>query len=648
MKKIIIKQLSLRNFKGIKDLVISFIGHITKIFGDNGTGKSSIFDAFTWLLFDRDSQNRTDFDIKTLDASGEAIHGLEHEAIGILNVDGKDIKLQKTYKEKWTKKRGEAEKEFTGHETLYYIDDVPVKKSEYQDKVNSLIDENIFKLITNPLFFSTNMKWQERRKVLLDIIGDIDDSRVINYKSSLRALESLLVDKDIDTLKKSISARKRKLNDDIRAIPYRIDELNNSIQNLDFEELDLQRRGIIGGLKDLEERMLDRSKANEGLLKEKDKLYQLKSQLQDMEHKAMQEANKPLKQMEEDLRNYENKLSSLKHEIKLKESEIDSIKNEIQTHEKYKETLRAKWYEENNKQFEFDESNCICPTCKRAFDTEDVEKTRQTMLENFNKTKAEKLYSITESGKTRSGFIEQLKEKLEEIDISTLRAECSSLGSKIEELKGRCSSFTPLLNLESNPEYKATKIAIEALEAKLQQPPQSISDVMDLKQKKQELENELQEVTKKINLKEQNEKFRSRIQELMEEERTLAQQIADIEKQEYLCEEFIKTKVELLESSINHKFKYVNFKLFNTLTNGGIEECCEALINGVPFSSANKASQYNAGVDIINALSDYYQVSAPIFFDNRESVNELIHTEAQVVNLIVSKDKTLKVESEVK
>ncbi len=315
-KQIILNSLKLKNFKGIKDLTIDF-SNITNIFGENATGKTTINDAFTWLLFDKDSKDRTSFEIKTLDSNNNVIHGLEHEVTGVLNVDGKNITLSKIYKEKWTKRRGEAEKQLTGHETIYSIDEVPVKKKEYQEFINNIIHENLFKLITNPLYFSTNMKWQDGRTTLLDIIGDITDEKVVNYKNDLKPLLELLGDKDIDTLKKSIQARKRKLNDEIKAIPIRIDEANNSIKEIDFEALEFRKRGIVSGIKSLEEQLLDSSKMSEEVLKEKDKLYSLKSKLKDMEYNASMESYMPKRELENDLndskidiRNLENTINS--------------------------------------------------------------------------------------------------------------------------------------------------------------------------------------------------------------------------------------------------------------------------------------------------------------------------------------------------
>lgn len=645
VKEIILKGLYLKNFKGIKELNIEF-GKVTNIFGENGTGKSTIADAFMWLLFDKDSQDRSSFEIKTLDKDNNVIHGLEHEVTGTLSIDGRDITLQKKYKEKWTKRRGEAEKQLTGHETLYSIDEVPVKKKEYQQKINEIIDENLFKLITNPSYFSTNMKWQDRRNALLDIIGNITDEKVIDYKKDLEPLGKLLNGTDIDTLSKSIKARKKRLNDGIKAIPIRIDEANNSIKEIEFEALDFRKRGIVAGIKSIEEKLLDSSKVSDEVLKEKDKLYSLKSKLRDMEYKAENEKNKPKKELE-------GKLNLLKLEIDRLQGTINNCKinkqyteNDIEHYKTLCDEERKNWFEENKKLFNFDEKNRICPTCKRPFSEEEIENKRHELEENFNSNKAEKLKHIQEKGKSYKTLLEKYQEKLSVInsDIDSKNKELEKFQVTEQDLKEKINNFKTVDPLIGNKEYEGLKAEISELEQRLTQPTTVNNQVQELKERKSKLEIELEEVNKELAYKEQNENLKNRIQELQEEEKKLAQQIAALEGQEFLCEEFIKTKVELLESSINSKFKYVSFKLFDTQVNGGLVETCEALINGVPFSNANTASQINAGLDIINALSKHYRVAAPIFIDNRESVNDLIETNSQVINLIVSKDKNLKVE----
>lgn len=105
-----------------------------------------------------------------------------------------------------------------------------------------------------------------------------------------------------------------------------------------------------------------------------------------------------------------------------------------------------------------------------------------------------------------------------------------------------------------------------------------------------------------------------------------------------LLDEFIKAKIRVLESKINSLFSSVTFKLFDIQINGGINEVCEPLVNGVPFSDANNAAKINAGLDIINTLSKYYETLCFVILDNRESVTEIIDTKMQVINLFVDGD----------
>lgn len=170
MKKIEIKKLSLLNFKGIRKLEINYFAKETKIFGDNATGKTSIFDAFSWLLFGKDSNDRTQFEIKTLDKNNNVIHKLDHEVSAILLIDDEEVALSRTLKEKWVKKRGALEAEYTGNETSYTWDEVPVSAGEFSKKISEIVDENVFKLITSPTAFNS-LKWQDQRQELIKYIG---------------------------------------------------------------------------------------------------------------------------------------------------------------------------------------------------------------------------------------------------------------------------------------------------------------------------------------------------------------------------------------------------------------------------------------------------------------------------------------------
>ena len=640
MKSIILKTLILRNFKGIKDLRVDF-NRVTDISGDNAVGKTTIFDAFTWLLFDKNSLDAKDFEIKTLYKNNNVIHGLEHEVSALLNIDGVEKKLSKIYKEKWTKKRGEAEKQLTGHTTDYYIDDVPVKKVEFQEAIGNIIDEKLFKLITNPLYFSTILNWKDRRNVLLSIIGDVDVTDVIKGNNTLKGFDALLGEKTVDDLKKTLAARKRKINQDIDSIPVRIDELDKTILNLDFEALESELKLKNEELKQVEDKLYDSTKLGDVVLEKQQKLFNLKSTLQKIENESKVQANRPRADLESlyTEKNYELKdISREKYTLETRKKDLEEKR--IFLIESI-DSLRNTWHEENLKTLTFNENEFICPTCKREFETDDIEAKKESMLEQFNINKSRILKELGDKGSIKKERLQKFEKELSEcsIKLEEIKAKHKEVEKELNDLMAKILDFKPSIIL--GEEYKKVSCEIADLEVEINDNTSTKELISSLRREKSELVDAIDNIKAKLTYREKNKATLERIAELKDEERKLAETLAKVEKEEFQCEAFIKAKVKLMEDSINEKFKYVSFKLFNTLVNGAVEECCVATVNGVPFDSVNNAGKINAGIDIINTLCNHYGVNATVFIDNAESVNELLECESQVIRLIVSKDKTL-------
>lgn len=517
---IILKSLKLHNFKGIKDFEVEF-GHVTDIKGKNGLGKSTIFDAFNWLLFDKDSQGRKNFEIKTLDETGEPLHKLEHTVEGNLIIDGIQLSLAKTFKEKWTKKRGQATQEFSGHETTYSINGVPVKKKDYEEKIKEIMDEGLFKLVTNPMYFP-NLNWKEQRTIVQEIIGTIDDERVINYNSKLAPLKGAYTD-SISEYNARTKASIKKINDEIKLIPARIDECNNNIVDVDFTELEARKKEVEKKINDIDERIEDSSKGNDVLLEHKQNLFNLKQEYQEKLNHARAVASNgkdklinKLHGKKNELRELDSKIQSSSYEINKEESTIKALETNVNIVERTIKNLRDEWKEVNSRSFELNPNDTVCKYCGQELPNHEEKAHDLEERFNFNKSK--------------------------ELDV---------------------------------------------------------------------------------------------------EEVELAQKVAKLEGQLFLCEEFTRTQVELSEGMINKKFKNIKFKLFKELINGGLEETCEIVKDGVTYSNLNTAAQINAGIEIINVLSEHYGTKAVIFIDNAESVNKIADTDSQLVKLIVSEDEKL-------
>lgn len=598
-----IKTLKLENFKGIKDLTIDF-KDTTNIYGDNAVGKTTIFDAYSWLLWDKDSLNRKDFAIKPYDKNGDEVHNLESVVEGDFTFDDTDLTLKKIYKEVWTKKRGSTQAEFTGHTTDYYINSVPCKKKEYNERIESVLSEDNFNLLSNPLYFNQFLVKTERREILLSLIEDVKPEDIIAKNKDLEDLD--LENYTVDELKKIAKDAARKINKDIESIPARIDELDKSkIHDIDFDALEFRKRSTLPAIKEIDEKLADASKMAEGMTEISDKIADLQKEKSDLAE------------------NYQNKCFeiNLKNKNVLIEKEHDKLaleeaKKNIEKLKDLVEKAREEWQEVHKEQYQGDFK---CPTCGQDLLPDQIEKT----MTNFNKKKSEKLANIEEKAK-------DLKIKIEE---------CEKLIAiyEVKEYKEEDLPIEPIRLQEIDKELDEAKSKLSDF---------SLDNKKDLLKKKDSLNADLEEINKKLSLQGQNEKIDERIKELEGQEKELAKAYEEQQRIIYLCEEYTKTYVDLVSDKINDSFDLVKFKLFENQINGGITEICEATFKGVPYSDLNNAAKINAGLDVINSLSDKLDLKVPIFIDNAESVNELIKTDTQLVRLVVSKDKELRIEVE--
>lgn len=640
MNEIKILELSLRNFKGVKDFTLSPEGKNANIYGDNATGKTTLMDAFMWLLFDKDSQNSSNFNVKTLDEKGNVIHGLEHEVKAKLEINKKVIELQKIYKEKWTKKRGEAERRLTSHTTEHFINSVPKNQSEYKDYLSNIIDEDTFKILTNPLYFNTNLHWKDRRNLALNICGEVDREEVFKKDKKLEGLKPLLEDKTIDDLKAEMVARRRKLNEELKSIPYRIDELSREDIEVDVEALTKEKRVLESKLNEMKNaKGVDYNFRLRGVNGSIELLEnELKKLKQDLTKDLRQALDKSMEHKSIVTKDYYQAKAELEENI----FKINKLEKAMPGTRKEIEELRNKFREIAS--LVFDEGSTVCPTCKQTLPVEDIEKRR----EEFEDYKKHTLEETNEKGKELKEALVNSKEELEGLKViqgpkeemvKKLELELAAIKVDIQNFEERIAK-ADVTELE---EYKEIQNKLSKLHSEKEELEKTAKEQGN-SNKVQELETKISEINKglaRVDLAKENEK---RVQDLKDRERELAQMVAETEKIEFLCDQYIITKAELLEDKLNSKFKTVKFKLFDIQVNGGINETFVTTVNGVPFEDLNNAMKINAGLDIINTLTDYYNFKAPIFIDNRESVNEIVDVESQVINLIVSKHKSLRVE----
>jgi DNA repair exonuclease SbcCD ATPase subunit len=640
--RIELKQLKLQYFKGAKDLTVPF-SHRTEIRGKNESGKTRLVDAWSWLLFGKNSEDQKEFSIKALDKNNQPLHRVDHSVTGVLSIDGNEMKFERIYKEKWVKKRGEETAEFNGHETLFFVNGVPHQLKDYTEKVESILPESLFKQVTNPGFFNS-MKWTDRRAMLFEMAGKITDKDVIATSKELKKFYESLSGKDFEEFKKELAAKKKLLKESILNIPARIDEVNRAIvSDPDYAQInsDINKHNI--RLNEIDRLLASDAekfnKANQENERKQSRIYELRRQINELyflDKSKVENANQELKIKKTGLT---NKIASLKSDIEGFNSRINLLKKQKTDIEDENNSLRKQWTDINESSLTFNENEFICPACGRQLEGNIIEDKKAQIRANFNGFKSAKLKKITDMGRTNAAEIERINQ-----DITKLALQISGYSVTIDKYQKELDAIVipEVFPIDKNPQIKILQDEINITEGLIKSIAKT--DNSTLTKEKAEINNALDALKIALNVKTENEKHKKRLQELIDSEKSLAQQIADLEKQEFQCEAFTRAKIEMIEDKVNSMFSLVRFKMFNGLINGGQEEVCEALINGVPYTDANAAAKIQAGLDIIRTLSKHYDCYAPVFIDNRESVTEIPEMDCQVISLYVDPEyKELKI-----
>ena len=644
-------KLSLSNFKGLKSFTLEPKGQSINIYGDNATGKTTIYDAFLWLLFDKDSANRKDFEIKTIGPDGQYIHGLDHSVEATLEIDGAEmLTLKKVYKEKWTKKRGSPKAEFTGHTVDHFIDGVPVQKKEYDARIAEIADENIFRLLTDPRYFNEVLHWQKRRELLLEVCGDILDADVIASDASLSKLPEILGNRSIEDHRKVIVARRSEINKELERIPVRIDEVQRGLPDIagvDQAETSARIAKLKEQIKAKQEQLVRLESGGEIAEKTKS-LREIEAELLEIRNQYRSKVDNAVQAKQDEYNASRERYIALRGEVSNLKRDIEQYQQTIDALEQRVKDLRGQWYAVNEEQLTFEQSD-ICPTCGQPLPPGKVTEMKKKAKAEFNRQKAERLENITTEGKdlrTKADSLIAEKDKAEQqlaeasAKLEVEEKQMHLLQEELEAMRQKVNAFSDDPRyVEKLKEKEEIEKSIAAIRAGRDKEMESII-VQIAKLEKEVLDGEDQ-----LSRVKRYEEGQKRIRELKEQERKLAAEYENLESELYLTEQFIRSKVKLLEDKINSRFQHARFKLFDVQVNGAVVETCETLYKGVPYPDLNGAAKINIGLDIINTLSEFYGFSAPIFIDNREAVTRLIDTKAQVISLIVSeKDKKLRVE----
>lgn len=675
--KVTIKRIHIENFKGIKELDVKF-SEKTKISGQNAAGKTTIFDAFTWLLFNKNSAGDEKFNVRPLNKEGTHIDNVEINVSTVLDVNGKEVELSKVQKQNWVKKRGTDTAALQGNVNSFEIDGYPKSEADFKAYVSELAQsEEMFKMLTNPQYFSS-LKWKDQRDILMKLVSDISDVELAQtdakYAPLLSELEKAPSTDDIRAkFSKALTEWKKKQDE----IPVRIDEAMKSKVDVDVAEQELAKADLERKIKEIDGKIKNAGNATEELKREE-------MQLQFDMSGIMQTMNRDMKnrrsEIEADLCGCKNELDYFVSTISLKEKQIYDNEKAITDADIERNRLgeeynaeKAKAFDESAYQFDeakwiFDENSTVCSLCGQTLPEEKIEQLKADFENRKEKAKEDaeeklkeerlkfgndknvKLNRLITIGTEKKNLIAELTEENTNLqaEIEALKKQEQDAIAKKESLSKTLSEIPEEADYSQNEEYVRLKARYYEVLAEIEKMNANGEDaaVEALKHEKEELQAHLDEVNSTIAKASMNVDIDERIGKLQDEQKEIGQKVADQEQILYLLEEFIRFKLDKVSESINSHFNTVNFKLFEMQLNGGMKDCCECTVNGVPYSTLNSGHRIVAGLDIIRSLSELYDVSVPIFVDNAESLNEfnVPDMDAQLILLSVSEDKQLKVE----
>lgn len=673
----------MRNFKGVKgERVVEFSPTVTKVYGANRTGKTTIADAFRWCLFGKNSEGKADFGIKTKDSNGAVIPELEHEVQVTLAVDGRDVTISRTLTEKWGKPRGVAQKVLTGHTTSYTVDGQLYTERDFKEYINSLCSESLFMAITSPTYF-VGLKADQQRSILTEMVGDVSTASVAQGKPEFEALLQVMGEQDIEKFRQHLSYQMKEIKAELERIPVRISEQQNDLASLTPAE-PVDAKKLEGDIKACEaaiqrindaiaETIADQSKAQEAQLQQQqaarqqvrqqiaevqDKMQTISSQYQQAYNTEMHHQNQQVATASDAMRTAERALSEAKNAEKEADEVIAGMQTCLQRWEESKAAFKERWAAISSSQLTFAADQFICPTCKRELEAEDIEAQKAQLLANFNADKAFKLDCMEKQAEELRAEEKRYKDKLKDAQerkteasgkIASLQQAYETAKAKYAEAQNIGALKQPVELLAEDSQYQQLGEQLKNLQLKLEAMPlqaqaaDTQAEVKGLQADQQELQGKLAGLLAMQRTCETIAKKQKRIAELEQQETQLNVQLTQLEGQDYTAEQLQQRTIEELENKVNALFSFVTFTMFDHKINGALKPICECTVQGVPYSDLNNADRINAGIDIINAMCRHKGVYAPCFIDNAESINEVLPMQSQRIDLIVSTDKELQI-----
>lgn len=616
-----IKRLECLNFKGFRQKSFDVSNFKTLICGRNASGKSTIADAFYWCLFGQDAHQSSKLTVKRIE-DGKEVLNEPHSVRLTLEVDGVEKIYERQLLEVWTRPTGTEEKTLTSHKSRCLINDCEVTCSAFDKEISTLIcSKDMFYTLSNPAIF-TALKTDQQRQMLF-ALSKVRLEDVAAKNKDYQKLLDELKGASLDLYIKEVKSRKRAINKELDTIPVAIEAIKNVMpeEARPAKDVEIELNAMRAG---------GQSNAAAKIASEiAEKVNQANALLRKEYDIAMRDYDNT-RQLYDKARNAQAlQRSRLDELIRKRDNQCKVLTDGKQTTEQFLEGMRAQF---RQLQSTLIKGDCVCPITNRACIDQEANSCWEHNASNANAEINKKLSELNEKAKIIKADSAKMHSELE--------AEIEQLNNQIDELKATVDADEMKLaeikadfeKLEA-PKQPTTLTAVDIEDCK-----PLIAKANDLAKGDTSNTDAIRTLAEELERANQRERSQMEIDKFKDREKELQRQLCEIEKREYLSESLSNEFTDAIEAEINAKFKLVKFKLFEEQLNGGKNPTCTATIDGVRFADLNTAAKINAGIDIINVLSEANGVRVPVFIDNAEAVNELLPCNSQTFELRVTTD----------
>ena len=629
-----LKRMELKQFKGITEKVINFFDY-TIIKGQNGTGKTTIADAYFWALTNKDYALNDNPNIRPINLDVDA--SMPSVTL-VFDVNGTEITYTKSQKAKVSGDK-------VSLINTYEINSVPKTERDAREYLaDKGIDLDKLLILSHPDVFVKDINEkkirEDRRNILFGMVSEISDldiAKKIGADDVAKLFENYTKEEIEAMQNATIRKCKEEYGKDGEIIDVAIVAKEQAKIEVDIQALTAERDNLKAKLADNEDKQKNIEKAFEEVRSKKAKVAELKQKIDEINSAMIAEHNAKLTEFKVQKANLENELELAKNEVEITKKKKVSAENLNISLKTTIESARVEYKTEKEKVFD---GATACPICGAKYSDDKIEKAK-LLWEEGHKANIDK---IIEKGNKAKEEIEANNDA-----ITALKSTIEAKEKDIEKILGAIEELNTTINgvkdyeIPETDEIKAIKAEIAEIEATIPNKDDVVTD--DLQDERKEIQAKLDEITKEMAKIDLNARIDEQIKELQDKKIDLAQSKANAEKILNQLSQVQMQKNNMAQDSVNSHFELVKFKLFDVQKNGEVKDACIPTIDGKAFVDCNTALRTLAEIDIIKGLQKYYNVVYPTFLDEAEHLTantmERMKLETQFIFMACSEEKEL-------